>query len=73
MSNDVAAKTISVNPTAVDVEWEHVNKLKFYSLMPMGSFAVRFVVYPIQLVKTRLQVVAQPGMCLMHLFCSKIL
>jgi solute carrier family 25, member 44 len=38
-----------------DLKWNDLDKRKFYGLMPLGSMAIRALVYPLQLVKTRLQ------------------
>jgi solute carrier family 25 protein 44 len=37
------------------VEWAHLDKKKFYFFAPLASFLTRFMLYPSNLVKTRLQ------------------
>jgi hypothetical protein len=66
-SKAMAASTSSVTSAAAAqstsgpgvVEWEHLDKKKFYVLAPLASLATRFALYPSNLVKTRLQ--AQTG------------
>lgn len=38
------------------IEWDMMDKTKFFPLSMLSSFCVRFSVYPLTLIKTRLQV-----------------
>lgn len=38
------------------IEWDMMEKSKFFPLSMLSSFCVRFSVYPLTLIKTRLQV-----------------
>lgn len=38
------------------IEWEHMDKTKYYIYGPLSNLATRFVLYPANLIKTRLQV-----------------
>ena len=45
------------NPHAITViEWEMLDKKKFFPLSMMSSFTVRCCLYPLTLIRTRLQV-----------------
>ena len=43
-------------PTITTIEWEMLDKRKFYPLSMMSSFTVRCFLYPLTLIRTRLQV-----------------
>eukprot|EP00050_Salpingoeca_kvevrii_P010647 m.9617 g.9617 ORF g.9617 m.9617 type:complete len:323 (-) comp2993_c0_seq2:151-1119(-) len=58
MSDD-ALKTAAAAPKQSrpdTVEWEHLDLRKYYFFGPLASFATRAMLYPANLVKTRLQV-----------------
>lgn len=38
------------------INWEHIDKTRFYTLAPIAGIMTRVVLYPTTLVKTRLQV-----------------
>lgn len=38
------------------IEWEHMDKTKYYTYGPLSSLATRFMLYPANLIKTRLQI-----------------
>ena len=38
-----------------EVGWSDLNLSKFYLMMPVSSMLMRALVYPIQLIKTRIQ------------------
>src|SRR3989338_8333716 len=39
----------------VDIGWRHLDMQKFYCLMPLGSMLIRTLIFPLGLIKTRLQ------------------
>jgi solute carrier family 25 protein 44 len=45
-----------IMPTITTIEWEMLDKRKFYPLSMMSSFTVRCFLYPLTLIRTRLQV-----------------
>ncbi|EDQ84721.1 uncharacterized protein MONBRDRAFT_34586 [Monosiga brevicollis MX1] len=49
-----AGKIPPVQPAVI--EWHHLDKTRFYILAPLGGLSTRIVLYPTQLIKTRLQV-----------------
>lgn len=55
MASD-ASQRRSEHPSLSDV-----NRPLFFTLMPLSSLAIRTVVYPAQLIKTRMQAAAEPG------------
>ena len=52
-NSDLVGKTI---PHIKTVEWEMLDKRKFFPLSMMSSFTVRCFLYPLTLIRTRLQV-----------------
>ena len=60
---DVPASTVGVKPKVLPrphniriIEWEMLDKKKFFPLSMMSSFTVRCFLYPLTLIRTRLQV-----------------
>mmetsp|Transcript_15276 Transcript_15276/g.22862 ORF Transcript_15276/g.22862 Transcript_15276/m.22862 type:complete len:331 (-) Transcript_15276:66-1058(-) len=45
----------------VDIKWDQLDKTKLYTYMPIGSMCIRLMIYPLQLVKTRLQAQDHPS------------
>ena len=45
-----------VQPHITTIEWEMLDKRRFYPLSMMSSFTVRCFLYPLTLIRTRLQV-----------------
>ena len=45
-----------VSPVLTVIEWEMLDKKKFFPLSMMSSFTVRCFLYPLTLIRTRLQV-----------------
>ena len=45
-----------VQPHIRTIEWEMLDKRRFYPLSMMSSFTVRCFLYPLTLIRTRLQV-----------------
>jgi len=43
-------------PYITTIEWEMLDKKRFYPLSMMSSFTVRCFLYPLTLIRTRLQV-----------------
>lgn len=39
-----------------NIEWEMMDKAKFFPLSMLSSFSVRCALYPLSLIKTRLQI-----------------
>lgn len=39
-----------------NIEWEMMDKTKFFPLSMLSSFSVRCALYPLSLIKTRLQI-----------------
>ena len=52
-NSDLVVKTV---PYIKTVEWEMLDKKKFFPLSMMSSFTVRCFLYPLTLIRTRLQV-----------------
>lgn len=52
-TSDLVVKTV---PYIKTVEWEMLDKKKFFPLSMMSSFTVRCFLYPLTLIRTRLQV-----------------
>lgn len=44
------------DPYIRTIEWEMMNKAKFFPLSMLSSFTVRCALYPLTLIKTRLQI-----------------
>eukprot|EP00055_Hartaetosiga_balthica_P016523 m.105047 g.105047 ORF g.105047 m.105047 type:complete len:334 (-) comp9122_c0_seq3:4267-5268(-) len=57
VSGSSSGKIEKVQPTVID--WSHINKSRFLVLAPTASVLTRVILYPTQLIKTRLQVQKQ--------------
>jgi hypothetical protein len=42
------------NVTAFSIPWSHIDKRKYYALMPVTNIGVRLLTYPFNLIKTRM-------------------
>lgn len=58
----VATATPPIKPHITIIEWEMLDKRKFFPLSMMSSFTVRCFLYPLTLIRTRLQVQHQNAM-----------
>jgi len=54
--NGVAVPQPRATPHITTIEWEMLDKNRFYPLSMMSSFTVRCFLYPLTLIRTRLQV-----------------
>ena len=52
----IANATPPIKPNITIIEWEMLDKRKFFPLSMMSSFTVRCFLYPLTLIRTRLQV-----------------
>ena len=51
------------------IDWEHIDKTRFYTLAPIAGILTRIILYPTTLVKTRLQVQKQVNFCVCMCAC----
>merc|ERR1719367_155078 len=58
----VASPPIIIKPNITIIEWDMLDKKKFFPLSMMSSFTVRCFLYPLTLIRTRLQVQHQNAM-----------
>ncbi|EGD81017.1 hypothetical protein PTSG_10960 [Salpingoeca rosetta] len=57
VDSDGKALSKTFQPAVID--WEHIDKTRFYTLAPLAGILTRIILYPTTLVKTRLQVQKQ--------------
>lgn len=50
-----AARSAATAVHGSQLHWHDIDKVKFFAFMPMGAVAIRAAVYPLSLVKTRMQ------------------
>ena len=55
-SLDPASPAMAAVPFLRTIEWEMMDKSKFFPLSMMSSFSVRCALFPLTVVKTRLQI-----------------
>lgn len=58
MSNEKMSTVVEAPPPQIikNIEWDMMDKTKFFPLSMLSSFTVRCALYPLTLIKTRLQI-----------------